>query len=157
MKRILFFACMLLANISFAGEKIGYTCEIKSIRNSLLQLGYDYTIEIDSNLNRAALDLPWLTKGDKFVLNIDQSNPSSDKKIETLFTVRENSCDGSGTLIENSNPNITGTYKVDINTNSDKNKIHGKMGLLMMGKFSSETCDDVFPNVIVKFSCIKQD
>lgn len=156
MKKVLFFACMLLANISFAGEKTGYTCEVKSIRNSLLQLGYDYTIEIDSNLNRASLDLPWLTKGDKFVLNIDQSN-SSDKKIETLFTVRENSCDGSGTLIENSNPNITGTYKVDINTNSNKNEIHGKMGLLMRGKFSSETCDDVFPNVIVKFSCVKQN
>ena len=139
-----------------AGTNVaGYNCEVTSVRNSLKQLVYDYSVEIDSNYNRPSIDIPWLKKGDKFVLNVDPTK-ASDEKVETLFTVKENSCDGSGNIVENSNPNIVGKYSVNIDPNLNKNELRGKMGLIMMGKFSSETCEDVFPNVIVKFSCVKQ-
>ncbi len=169
------FAVILLALtlpvLSFAESKKNYVCEVKSIRNSLIQKAYDYTIEIDYTIEEPSLDMPWLVLGDKFEASVDNST------IDMNFKVRENSCNGMISTIKSkrlyrdmpkngkhilesktakfeSNEQIDGT-NVDLRIDGDK--LSGKMRLMTSGEFSSEECgENVSANVILKFSCVKK-
>jgi hypothetical protein len=171
MKKAILLSSMILSTITFANEVTQLDCQVTSVRKSLVQLSYDYTLGIEDHLRKLPVDIAWISKRDTINLSISKDKSQREELIVTYSTL-ENGC--SGNMIEKINTKtlmLKNNKKIDLSKSNDffspyqndpsnldlymsQDSISGKMRLRTYGKFNSQFCDmSTTDDVIVSFNC----
>ncbi len=160
----------MLSTLSFANDVTQLECRVTSVRKSLAQLTYDYTLGIESHMRKLPIDIDWISKGDTISLSFNNERAQNNRLIINYSTL-ENDCNNNK-IEKNHTKTLAHDQKgkIDLSRNNEfvsfymsdpsnldlyvrQDSIYGKMRLRTSGSFNSKSCEQTTDDVIISFNC----